>query len=215
MVLPFVLLLGTMPRLSSSAAVAPMSTNSSLYQQLYFGKGCNESSFIGGAITTSLVVMKENVFCEGNANAGGLGDQVLGYAKLISSCDNAEETVTVKWHQCNTTDCSECSPETELSGIWVFPLNVWDEPTQDTCFDADLLPPYDPALNVTALSYKYANDSSIFTDILIQNSCISKSLGGVNTPSSKPASSDASGEWIGLNAWNYLVVSVGFGLLFG
>jgi hypothetical protein len=213
MILSLALLLGTISRLSSSAAASLKSMNS-LRRFMYEGLGCNESYVFGEDITTSLAVMEENLFCEGDAYPG---QAEASYGKFTTTCDDADKTVMIKWHSCNTTDCSICG-ETILSGTSVSPMSVWDAPTEETCFEVDVLPPYDPSWNATTMSYRFIDDPSTYTSIIVENSCISKSLalaGGNSIPSSKPSSS---GEWVGLNARWYCVVasvSVGFALLLG
>ena len=208
--LSFAALLGTISRLSSSSAAATPQSMNSLRRFMYEGLGCNESYVFGEDITTSLAVMEENLFCEGDAYPG---QAEASYGKFTTTCDDDEKTVMIKWHSCNTTDCSICG-ETILSGTSVSPMSVWDEPTEETCFEVNVLPPYDPSWNATKMSYRFIDDPSTYTSIVVENSCISKSLAGGNSiPLSKPSSS---GEWVGLNIhWYYLVASVGFALLFG
>ena len=116
----------------------------------------------------------------------------------------------IKWHSCSTTDCSICG-ETILSGTSVSPMSVWDEPTEETCFEVDVLPPYDPAWNATTKSYRFIGDPSTYASIVVENSCISKSLvlAGGNTIISLKLTSSV--EWVN---WFYVVVSVGLAVIF-
>eukprot|EP00985_Skeletonema_marinoi_P006097 scaffold2645_cov96-Skeletonema_marinoi.AAC.4 len=131
--------------------------------------------------------MEDNVFC-----VGGVSEAFHG--KYTTTCDDDEKTVMFRWHDCNTTDCSICDgEETILSGTWVTPLSVWDAPTEETCFDADMLPPYDPSWNTTTMSYRFIDDPSTYASIVVENSCISKSLalaGGISIVSLQLNSSD-------------------------
>ena len=206
MLVTLALILGTMLRLSSSSAAAmPQSMNGSLTQMVFDGLGCNDSKFYGEDITTSLAVMEDNVFC-----VGGVSEAFHG--KYTTTCDDDEKTVMFRWHDCNTTDCSICDgEETILSGTWVTPLSVWDAPTEETCFDADMLPPYDPSWNTTTMSYRFIDDPSTYASIVVENSCISKSLalaGGISIVSLQL---NSSGEWVN---WFYVVVSVGLAVIF-
>mmetsp|Transcript_21169 Transcript_21169/g.34672 ORF Transcript_21169/g.34672 Transcript_21169/m.34672 type:complete len:214 (+) Transcript_21169:92-733(+) len=213
MMLSLALLLGAMSRLSTSDAAAPKSLNSSVPQRTYLGLGCNESNFYGEDITSSFVVMEENVFCEGDLFPGV---SEASYGKFFTTCNDAEKTVMFEWYQCNSTDCSVCD-ETTTSATWVTSIPDWDEPTEETCFDIEILPPYNPAFNFTAMSYRFADDPSPYTQILVENSCISTAMGGGSmgnsTPSSQPTSA---GDWFALNmCWFYVVACVGFSVLFG
>ena len=101
------LLFDNMPRSYSDAP----SMNSSLYYRVYDETGCNESSFYGKeVIITSLVAMKENVFCVVNVSPG---QSKATYGKNITTCNDAVKTALSKWYGCNTTDCSICIVDSE------------------------------------------------------------------------------------------------------
>ena len=208
------LLLCTMSSLSSSATATPDTFVGSIAQNAYYGLGCNESNFYAVDVTKGLVVLEENKFCESDVFPG---QNATYHGAYTTTCDDDEKTVLFTWYACNTTDCSDCVDPSVASVRWKVPMSDLDEPTEETCFEMDMLPPYDPIMNFTSLSYRFTDDPSTYVSIIVENSCISKSLArgstSGSTPSSKPSSS---GEWAGLNVcWYYLVASVGFALLLG
>ena len=210
--LSLALLLGTMSCLSDAAA--PTSLNTSLPQNTYVGLGCNESNFYGEDITSNFVAMEENVFCEID-KFPGLSEAFIG--KYIATCNDAEETVEFEWFQCNSTDCSVCDETTPMV-TWVTPISTYEKPaTEETCFDMKMLPPYSQLVNSTAMSYRFTVDPSPYTQILVENSCISAALSSDSMGDSTPTlQSTSAGEWIGLKIrWFYAVACVGFAVLFG
>lgn len=193
-----------MPRSSSDAPTM----NSSLYYQVYDETGCNESSFYGKEVSiTSLVTMKENVFCEINLSPG---QSKATYGKYIATCNEADKTVLFKWYDCNTTDCSKC--DENLLRAWVAPISVWDDPTEETCFEVDILPPYEPTWNTTSISYRFASDPSVYASLIVENSCISISVASasasINTLQLIPISSY---DW---DRWLYAALAIGFAVIF-
>ena len=202
---------------TSAAAAAPNSLNSSIPQNTYTGLGCNESNFFGEDITSSFVAVEENVFCEGDIFPG---QEEAYIGKFTTTCNDTDGTVLLQWYQCNSTDCSE-NCDTTSSATWVSPMSVWVEATKETCFDMNLLPPYSPLaqeMNWTAISFMYTEDPSPYTQILVENSCISTYLSSDSMDSSTTPSpqTTSSGEWVGLSVcWFYVVASAGFAVLFG
>lgn len=210
---PHLLMLRTilMPSLSSPAAAADApSMNSSLYYQAYDESGCNESSFHGKeVIITRLVAMEENVFCEVDVSSEQADTT---YGKFITTCNDAEKTVMFQWYDCNRADCSICD-ESLLHRTWVTPISVWDEPTEETCFEVDLLPPYEPTWNTTiAISYRFTEDPSIYANVIVENSCISRTIASasasINTLQLQPISSY---DW---DKWLYMGLAIGFAVIF-
>ncbi|KAK1740854.1 hypothetical protein QTG54_008106 [Skeletonema marinoi] len=210
------LLLGMMSRMSSSATATPDTFVGSFTQMIFEGLGCKEDNFherirIEVDITRSLVVMEENMFCESDVHNTFSGQNYTQLGAYTTACDDDEKTVLFTWYACHTTDCSDC--DDTISMRWKTPMSVWDEPTDETCFEMDIQPPYDPIVDLTeGISYRLTGDPSTHASIVVKNSCMSKSLARGNTLSSKPSSS---GRWVGLNVcWYYLVASVGFALYY-
>ena len=131
------LLLGTMSRMSSSATATPDTFVGSLAQNAYYGLGCNESNFYGVDVTTSLAVMVENTFCESDVFPG---QNATDHGAYTTTCDDDEKTVLFTWYACNTTDCSDCVDPSVANGRWKTPMSVWDEPTEETCFEMECCP---------------------------------------------------------------------------
>ncbi len=180
--------------------------NSSLYYRVYDETGCNESSFYGKeVIITSLVAMKENVFCVVNVSPG---QSKATYGKYITTCNDADKTALFKWYDCNTTDCSICDENLPVSR-WVTPISVWDDPTEETCFGVDILPPSEPTRNTTSMSYRFDDDPSMYASLIVENSCISRSLASsINT---LPLISISSYDW---DRWLYAALAIGFAAIF-
>mmetsp|Transcript_21170 Transcript_21170/g.34674 ORF Transcript_21170/g.34674 Transcript_21170/m.34674 type:complete len:226 (+) Transcript_21170:92-769(+) len=211
MMLSLALLLGTMSCLSDAAA--PTSLNTSLPQNTYVGLGCNESNFYGEDITSNFVAMEENVFCEGDLSPG---QAEASYGKYISTCNDATKTVMFKWYDCSTTDCSICD-DSKLRRTWVTPISVWDQPTEETCFDVEISNGgnlfrrrTNPKRYTTTMSYRFMEDPSIYANIIVENSCISNSLASssIDTLQLKPMSSF---KW---DRWLYAGLAVGFAVIF-
>ena len=208
----------------AAAAEAPksMNNNGSFYQ-IYDESGCKESNFDGEEVTiTSLVAMEDNMFCEGDISSGQVE---ASYGKYITTCNDAKQTVMFKWYDCSTADCSICD-EGKLRSrrTWITPISVWDEPTEETCFDVEisyggnnLFSHRDNNLfqsrnnPKTTKSYRFTEDPSIYAQVIVENSCISKSLASpssINTLQLKPMSSF---EW---DHWLYAGLAVGFCAIF-
>lgn len=99
------------------------------------------------------------------------------YSKFEVFCDDAAGIVTTKLRNC-TAGCGECSADWWPSGQWEHPIASWmDYEEEGQCLDVDILPPYDPEFNITAMSYRCVNDTegaaAIYNDIFVANSCIS------------------------------------------
>ena len=150
--------------------------------------------------------MEENVFCEAAVSPG---QAKTTYGKYITTCNDEEKTVMFECYGCNTADCSICD-ESLLRRTWVTPISVWNDPTEETCFEVDVLLPYEPTWNNTAMSYRFAEDPSIYANFIVENSCISISLAlaSINTLQLQPISSY---DW---DQWLYVGLAIGFAVIF-
>ncbi|KAL7553318.1 hypothetical protein ACHAWF_016595 [Thalassiosira exigua] len=160
-----------------AASAAPTSWNGTLSQRIYAGKGCEEADFSGVDVTSSLVVVENNVFCEVDSFAG----MEPQHSKFEVFCDAVAGTTTFRWRNC-TAGCAECSAEWSPSGSWAYPTASWTDRDQGQCWSVNVLPPYDPEFNFTEMSYRYVNDTDgeeeIYKEVIVANSCLSDAEGG-------------------------------------
>ena len=96
----------------------------------------------------------------------------------------------------------------KLTQSVVAPISVWDDPTEETCFEVDILPPYEPTWNTTSISYRFASDPSVYANLIVENSCISISSASINTLQLIPISSY---DW---DRWLYAALAIGFAVIF-
>ena len=90
--------------------------------------------------------------------------------------------VMFKWYDCNSTDCSLCDKTIAFS--WITPISLYDEFTEESCDGMEFrtLPPYSQGFNFTALSFRFTEDPSPYTQILVENcyqKCIAVSQIGI------------------------------------
>ena len=149
---------------------APKSLNSSIPQNTYIGLGCDESRFASEDSTSGLVAMEQqNVFCESNPRQDGQ----VNIGKIVTTCNDTDKTVLLQWYPCNSIeDCSENNCGTTSIATMVTPISFWEEVTEESCFDVNLLPPFSTIMNSTTMSYRFTEDPSPYAQIMVENSCI-------------------------------------------
>ena len=174
------------------------------YQLYSNGDGCVESNFVGTGSILSLKAMDEpNTFCETDVLdpfPPEFPDSMTIYTKIELDCAGgmlaADDAVSVKFWDCSTSDCSECTPVPTVTGT----TNVGNfTATRDNlseCFygwpsvplDGGPIPvigyqTFDESMGATA-----AEDEDFF-DVLIEGSCLSGDDDGGDTASGGDAPS--------------------------
>ena len=177
----------------------------------FTGFGCNESNFFGVITYVNTFAMEENVICVESQFPGAPFPVAQ---KNVITCNAAEKTVIFSAYDCYT-NCSVCiDDKPRLENVQN--LSVYENVTNETCFEPKLLPAYADVPYNNLTSFNNVMQSS---QVFVENSCISTYVGsnsvvGNNTPSLQPTSS---AEWVGLNVfWFYVVAAtVGFAALLG
>lgn len=216
--------------LSSCAAVARAAESSfegKLPYQLYSnGDGCVESNFVGTGSILSLNPMDEpNTFCETDVLdpfPPEFPDAMTIYTKIELDCDPgslaggqlaADDAVGVKFWDCTTSDCSECTPVRVAAGT----TNVGNfTATRDNlseCFygwpavplDGGPIPvigyqTFDKSMGATA-----AEDEDFF-NVLIEHSCLAGDVDEGDTTGGTTSGGAQSKLFVGYLAFAMIVL---------
>ena len=160
------------------------------------GDGCVESNFVGTGSILSLVTMEEpNTFCETDvlgAFPPDFLDPMTVYTKIELDCSQgvlaADDAVGVKFWECSTNDCSECSEEPIVEGTTNVGNFTAARDNLSECFygwpsfppDGGPIPVIGYQTFDETMGATQSQDEEFF-NVLIENSCLSGNMGDDTT----------------------------------
>ena len=170
----------------TGAARASANFQGNLPYELYSdGDGCTESNFVGTGTILSLTVMDEatGTFCETDILDPAppeFPDSSTVYTKiLVGGCDGETGAVDVRFWECATSDCSECTPlvrgTTTGSNFTAARDNLtecfYGWPSASVSSDGGLTPVIGYQIFERGMGATQSQDEEFF-DLLISNSCM-------------------------------------------